>query len=140
MAKSSMTGRWMGWVTVAVLCGLLAGCASPSTPPSTTASGPSDEVAALRQQILAQQTSIAGLQAQAEQGQQAQNALAQQAAAQATRLAALETQVVAAVPTATNTPLPTPTIVPAVAGLVTAGNTKGAASAKVTITEYVDYF
>ncbi len=136
MAKPILTGRWMGWAAAAaLLCGLLAGCASPGTPPAAAASQPAD-VAALKQQVLAQQTSIAGLQAQAE----AQAALGTQVAAQARRVAALETQVVAAVPTATNTPLPTPTIVPAVAGLVTSGNTKGAASAKVTITEYVDYF
>ncbi len=140
MAKPILKSRWMGWAVAATLLfGLLAGCASPGTPPAAAA-GQNEDVAALKQQVLAQQTSIAGLQAQAGQGQQAQAALGTQVAAQARRVAALETQVVAAVPTATNTPLPTPTIVPAVAGLVTSGNTKGAASAKVTITEYVDYF
>ena len=139
MAKSSITGKWIRWVTTAVVFwGLLAGCASPSTPPA--ASSQSEDVATLKQQVMAQQTSIAGLQAQAERGQQAQAALDQQAAVQATRIAVLETQLVAAVPTATNTPLPTATMLPAVAGLVTAGNTKGAAGARVTITEYVDYF
>jgi len=38
----------------------------------------------------------------------------------------------------TATPKPTPTIVPAVAGLVTDGATKGAAGAKVTITEFTN--
>ncbi len=68
--------------------------------------------------------------------------LRQQVAAQGTRISALETRVTlpqqaAAQPT--TKPSPTPTMVPAVAGLVVDGNTKGPATAKVTITEYLDY-
>ena len=72
-------------------------------------------------------------------------ALQQQVAGQGTRIAALETKVALprpAVFTATATPRPappTPTIVPAVAGLAVGGTTKGVATAKVTITEYLDY-
>jgi hypothetical protein len=36
-------------------------------------------------------------------------------------------------------PAPTATVFPAIAGLAVDGNTKGAATAKVTITEYLDY-
>ncbi len=138
MAKSIWKGRWVGIITTAALfCGLLAGCASPSTPPADTSQ--TGDVAALKGQVAALQTSVAGLQTRVA-GQQPQTAIDPQAAAQATRIAALEARVAALVPTATNTPLPTATIIPAVAGLVIDGNTKGAAGAKVTITEFVDYF
>ena len=60
-------------------------------------------------------------------------ALRRQVAAQGTRLAALETRVAPPQQAATAT------IVPAVAGLVVDGNTRGPATAKVTITEYLDY-
>jgi protein-disulfide isomerase len=69
--------------------------------------------------------------------------LRQQVSAQGTRIAALETRVSlpqqAAAAQPTVKPAPTPTVIPSVAGLVVDGNTKGAASAKVTITEYLDY-
>ncbi len=118
-----------------ILCAaLLAGCAGAATPTADT--GLADDLASLKQQVASQATLITGLETQAASGQQA--------AADAERIAALETQVAqvqtAAVPTATNTAQPTATMVPAVAGLVTDGNTKGLASAKVTITEYVDFF
>lgn len=76
-------------------------------------------------------------------------ALRQQVAAQATKIAALETRAVAPPPAAAAaqptaggpqpTAAPTPAILPPVAGLTTAENTKGAATAKVTITEFTDY-
>ncbi|MDA8219488.1 MAG: hypothetical protein M0Z94_17950 [Dehalococcoidales bacterium] len=72
-------------------------------------------------------------------------ALQQQVAGQGTRIAALETRVAtpqpAGVPTTVATPRaqPTATMVPAVSGLPVDGATKGSASAKVTITEYLDY-
>ena len=135
MAKLRIKGKWIGVLAVAALLfGLLAGCGSPATPPADTSLA--DDVASLQQQVAAQATRITGLETQV--------ASNQQVTAQAGRIAALETQVAlgltAAAPTMANTPQPTATMVPAVAGLVTAGNTKGAASAKVTITEYVDYF
>ncbi len=143
MAISTLSGKWSGLITaVILLCGLLAGCASAGASPAS-GSQP-DEVATLQQQVAVQQTSIAALQAQA--------ALAQVVASQATQIAALQTQVAAAqaiaaapkqvtsAPTAAVPSQPTATIIPAVAGLVTDGNTKGAASARVTILEYIDYF
>lgn len=96
-------------VLALLLIGLI-GCAA--TAPSTTST--SDDVASLRQQVAAQGTRISALETRV--------ALPQQAVAQ---------------PTAK--PAPTATIVPAVAGLVVDANTKGPASAKVTITEYLDY-
>ena len=135
MTRPGRAGRWMGvMAAVAVCAALLVGCASPAATPAE--SGLADDVAALKQQAATQAGRIASL--------EAQSALLQQVEPQATRIGALETQVAAVqtagAPVPTNTAQPTPTIVPAVAGLVTAGNTKGAASAKVTITEYVDYF
>ncbi len=82
--------------------------------------------------------------------------LKRQVAAQGTRIAALETKVVlppplamtpepaTSVPTlvptlSPSTPRPASTLIPPVAGVVTEGVTKGAANAKVTITEYSDY-
>ncbi len=93
-----------------LLLGLI-GCAAGGAPGTPAAS---DDVASLRQQVAAQGTRISALETRV--------ALPQQAAAQ---------------PTAK--PAPTPTMVPTVAGLVVDGNTKGPATAKVTITEYIDY-
>ncbi len=113
-----------------LIAALFSGCASPAAAPTGT--GLADELAALQQQAATQAQRIGSLETQAA------------ANPQAGRITALETKVAqgltAAAPTATSIPQPTATIVPAVAGLVTEGNTKGAASAKVTITEYVDYF
>ncbi len=101
----------------ALLGGLLGGCGISATPPA--APSPSDDVGPLRQQVASQAARITSLETQV--------ALVQ--AKQATGGSAV----------ATTTPQPTATIVPAVAGLVTDGTTKGVASAKVTITEYIDY-
>ncbi len=97
-------------VLLLLLVGLL-GCATAAP---TGTPGNTDDVASLRQQVAAQGTRISALETRV--------ALPQQAAAQ---------------PTAK--PAPTATIVPAVAGLVVDGNTKGPATAKVTIVEYLDY-
>jgi protein-disulfide isomerase len=142
MARSERYGRWRGILAAAVACAtlalVLAACAGPAAAPTADAglAGLARNVDTLNQQVAAQATRIASLEAQAE--------LLQQLEPQATRIGALETQIAvvqtAAVPTATSTAQPTPTMIPAVAGLVTDGNTKGPANAKVTITEYVDYF
>lgn len=78
--------------------------------------------------------------------QTADPALQQRVTAQETRVAALEgkvgamqTAVAQAAPKPTGTRAPTPAPLPAVAGLPVSGVTKGAAGAKVTITEYSDY-
>ncbi len=131
MSKPGRMSRWMGLLAAAVLgAALLAGCASPAAAPVDT--GLAGDVAALKQQQAAQAQRISSLETQAA------------ADPQAGRIDDLETKVAqgltAAAPTATAIPQPTATIVPAVAGLVTEGNSKGSASAKVTITEYVDYF
>lgn len=62
--------------------------------------------------------------------------LGAEVAALGTRVALLETQVA---PTPTPPPAPTPTLIPAVAGVVTDGASRGEADAPVTITEYMDY-
>lgn len=73
-------------------------------------------------------------------------ALAERVTAQETRIADLEGKVgamqtaVAQAPRAAATPAaPTPAPLPAVTGLTVNGTTKGADTAKVTITEYSDY-
>ncbi len=99
-------------VLLLLLFGLL-GCAA--TVGQSTPTGNADDVAALRQQVAAQGTRISALETRV--------SLPQQAAA--------------AQPTAK--PAPTATMVPAVTGMVVDGNTKGPATAKVTITEYLDY-
>ena len=129
-------------ILIALFSGLLACSGSPGSPPAATTQ--SDELAALKQQVAVQATRITVLETRA--------ALPQVAAGQGTRIAILETKVAApqraaaqATPTtggATVTPRPTqptPTVIPAIAGLATEGNTKGSATAKVTITEYTDY-
>ncbi len=131
MPKSGRRCRWLGILAAAIIgAALLAGCAGPAAAPADT--GLADEVTALKQQAVTQAQRISSLETQAAAG------------AQTGRITALETKVAqgltAATPTATEIPLPTATIVPAVAGLKSEGNTKGAPSAKVTITEYVDYF
>ena len=93
-----------------LLVGLL-GC-SATAGPSTP--GGAEDLASLRQQVSSQGTRIAALETRV--------ALPQQAAAQPT-----------------TRPVPTATVVPPVAGLVVDGSTKGVATAKVTITEYIDY-
>ncbi len=106
----SLTGRLLRLGILSLLLVGLLGCAAAAASPTP---GASDDLASLRQQV----------------------------ASQGTRIAALETRVSlpqqAAQPTAK--PQPTPTVVPAVTGLVVDGNTKGSATAKVTITEYLDY-
>jgi len=115
-------------------------------------------MAALKQQVALQETSVAVLNSLNQQVVAQQTTIAvlaplkEQVAVQATRITLLETRVALAQATVAQprpatgvatvapiTPQPTPTMLPAVAGLVTDGATKGAASAKVTITEYVDY-
>ncbi len=119
MAKPEMTIKRIGLAAVAgLLCGVLASCGvSPGGPPAATSQ--SDDVVSLKQQVAAQGTRIALLETKV--------ALPQQGP---------PTMVVTGLPTS---PLPTATIVPAVAGLIADGNTKGLASAKVTIIEYVDF-
>ncbi len=136
MPRSGRYAKWKGALAAGVVCGaLLAACAGPAATPAAD-TGLAKDVASLQQQAATQAARIAALETQA--------AANPQAGAQTGRLGALETQVAqvqtAAAPVPTETAEPTPTIVPAVAGLVTEGNTKGLASAKVTITEYVDYF
>ena len=136
MARSGRTGRWSGALAAVAVCGaLLAACAGPTAAPAAD-TGLAEDIASLQQQAATQAVRIASL--------ETQSALLQQVGPLATRIGALETQVVqgqtAAAPLPTHTAQPTATMVPAVAGLVTEGNTKGLASAKVTITEYVDYF
>jgi hypothetical protein len=125
MKNAAVRERWAGWLgATAVLVSLLAGCAAPPK-----AAAPQQNLGVLQQQIDTQATRIAGLEAQS------QSATLD---AQAARIAVLETQV-AQFPTPTIA-LPTETLMPAVTGLVMQGTTKGPADAKVTITEYVDYF
>ncbi len=103
------------------LLGMLA-CSGSAAPPAST--GQSDDVAGLKQEVTTQ----------------------------AQRISALETRVALPQPTAspsqqgaaapgapTRPPAPTPTVIPAVVGLATDGAAKGVASAKVTLTEYIDY-
>ena len=105
------------WLTIALGLGFgLLACAGPSALP--TGSGQSDELASLRQQVSAQGTRLAALETRV--------ALAPSAGAQ--------------VKAATPVPAPpTATIVPPVTGLGVDGTTKGAATAKVTITEWIDF-
>lgn len=112
MMKPSLSRRLLHLGVLAVFLLGLVGCAATAGP---TTPGTGEDLASLRQQVAAQGMRIAALETRV--------ALPQQAAA--------------AQPT--TKPAPTPTIVPAVAGLVVDGNTKGAATAKVTITEYIDY-
>ncbi len=132
MSRSgSSCWKWLGILAAATVgAALLAGCASPAAAPADT--GLANDVTALKQQAATQAQRISSLETQAA------------ATPQEGRITALETKVAqgltAAAPTATNVPQPTATIAPAVAGLVTEGNTKGVASARVTITEYIDYF
>ncbi len=122
---------WRGSVLLAVLlAALLAACSAAELPPASP--DPSGEVAALRQQVASQAAQIAALETQA--------ASNQPAASQAAQISLLQTQVTGLIPPATAIPQPTPTMIPAVTGLVLDANTKGSPSAKVTITEYVDYF
>lgn len=110
-------------VVVMALLFTLTACSGSPTLPSAPTNQPSD-LAALKQQVAAQETRIAALE---------------------TRVAVPQPTVAPArpatgAPTATARPVqPTPTVIPPVADLVTDGATKGAASARVTITEYVDY-
>ena len=124
MGKSAMTGKWIRWISLTtLLIGLLTGCSSPAT--SQVAINQTDDLANLRQQVAAQGTRIAALETRA--------ALPQPTGA--------PVRPATGVVTATAKPIqPTPTVIPPVAGLVMEGATKGVASAKVTITEYVDYF
>jgi hypothetical protein len=128
-------------VALGLLFGLLGCSGGPGDPAATSQSG---DLAALRQQVAAQETRIATLETRV--------ALPQPAVAQATRITILETRVALAQPVVTQPkpttgaatvaakPIqPTPTGIPPVTGLTTEGTTKGVASAKVTITEYVDY-
>ncbi len=131
MARPGRRFTWLGILAAAAVgAALLAGCASPAAAPADSALA--DEVTSLKQQAATQAQRIDSLETQAAAG------------SQAGRITDLETKVAqgltAAAPTATEIPLPTATIVPPVAGLTTEGSTKGAASAKVTIIEYVDYF
>ncbi|MHB1413853.1 MAG: hypothetical protein ACYC1C_01265, partial [Chloroflexota bacterium] len=112
-------GRRLTLVMAVVLLWGLAGCSTGAGP---AAAGQTGDLAALQQQV----------------------------ANQGTRIAALETRVAASQPAAgvpkpataaatPRPPQPTPTMVPAVSGLPVDGATKGSATAKVTITEYLDY-
>ena len=123
MGKSAMTGKWIGWISLTtLLIGLLTGCSSPASSP--VAGNQTGGLANLKQQVAAQGTRISALETRV--------ALPQPTAAQV--------RPATGVVTATAKPIqPTPTVIPPVAGLVTDGATKGVASAKVTITEYVDY-
>ncbi len=140
MARPQRAGRAILRVIVlGLLLSPLACRGSLGPPPATGSAG---EVATLQQQVAGQATRIAALEVKVA-------ALQPVAAAQGTRIVALETKVAGpqsaaaqAQPTAsgpTPTFAPTPTIVPPVAGLVESGDTKGLATAKVTITEYTDY-
>ena len=124
MGKSAMTGKWIKWISLTtLLIGLLTGCSNPASSQVTT--NPPDDLANLRQQVAAQGTRIAALETRA--------ALPQPTVAQV--------RPATGAVTVTAKPIqPTPTVIPPVAGLVTDGTTKGLASAKVTIIEYVDYF
>jgi len=109
------------FVVLGLLAGQLGCSGGPGDPAATSQSG---DLAALRQQVAAQATRIAALETRA--------ALPQPTVAQP--------KPATGAVTATAKPIqPTPTVLPPVAGLVTDGTTKGVASAKVTITEYVDY-
>jgi hypothetical protein len=146
MTRRGVRGWWLWGAVVMILLLGLAACSGGSDDRAATIQA--DDLARLKQQVAAQNTRIAAL--------EAQGALAPEVAAQATRIAALETQAVlppplvitpelatnmpTLVPTlAPSTPRPGPTTIPTVAGLVMDGATKGAANAKVTITEYSDY-
>jgi protein-disulfide isomerase len=130
-----LSKRILTMLAIGLLSGLVACSDSPGASPAAVSQP--DDLAALKQQMAAQATRIAMLETR-------------EASSQA-RVVALETKgaalqlAVQAKPTsggATVTPKPaqpTPTIIPPVAGLVTEGATKGAATAKVTITEYSDY-
>ncbi len=113
---------------VVSLSGLLACSGVPTTP------GPAAELDALRQQVAAQATRIALLEAN-------EAAWQAKAAALETKEAALQLTAQARPATGAGTalPRPTPTIVPAVAGLATDGTAKGAATAPVTIIEYTNH-
>ncbi len=106
----SLSSRLLHLGVLGLLLVGMIGCAATAGSPTPSA----DDVAALRQQVAAQGARISALETRV--------ALPQQAAAQPTVR-----------------PAPTATMVPAVTGLVVDGNTKGLATAKVTITEYVDY-
>ena len=109
-------------IMIALLVGLSACSGGSAASPAAT--NPSGDLAALKQQVATQETRIAALETRV--------ALPQSTIAPA--------RPATGAPTATAKPVqPTPTVIPPVAGLVTDGATKGAASAKVTITEYVDY-
>ena len=110
-------------VAVMVLLLTLTACSGSPTMPSAATTDPG-ELAKLKQQVAAQETRIAALETRV--------ALPQSTIAPA--------RPATGAPNATARPIqPTPTVIPPVAGLVTDSATKGAASAKVTITEYVDY-
>jgi hypothetical protein len=152
MQKRGLHGNWPARLVILASLVALAACSGRTveSPPSQ-----SGDLAELEQQVAAQATRVAALEAQA--------APAQLEAAQETRIAVLETQVArtsaAAIPVRTatlvptlapktptlvptlppRTPSPSPTPIPPVTGLATDGATKGAADAPVTITEYVDY-
>jgi protein-disulfide isomerase len=109
------TGR-LRWISpLALSAGLAIGvlaCAS-GPPASPAAAGQGSDIASLQQQVASQNARIAVLETRVAGGSAAQ---------------------VQPKPAP-----PTPTIVPPVPGIATDGTTKGSATAKVTITEYLDY-